>query len=155
MLHPCAQAQPGLLTCENHGKLRRLLGPHYVVQLVEVLIENLAIQKKKSAEGLILGGGRNLSLNGKVGQEFGYLPLAHVARVPLLMKEDKTPDPTDVGIFGANTVVFGPDPVRNLVEELWWFMIGHVVPPGEECFLMSRADGCVKKILLLDEENIR
>lgn len=91
--------------------------------LLERLTENLAIEEKDGAEGLILGRGGDIPLDGQVGQERFQLGDAHLPGMALAVEEDESPDPIDVGIFRPDAVMQDADPIPHLVEQP-----GHVRP---------------------------
>lgn len=62
----------------------------FVRKLVEVTRKAGAIQC------LILRGCRYLTFNGQMGEEATNLPSPHLARVPVMVKTQKTPYPTGV-----------------------------------------------------------
>ena len=66
-------------------------------------------------EGLVLGGWRDIN-HGQVGEESFDLGNSHVFGVPLVMKEDETFDPGDVGFLGANGIPLAADNVTGSVE---------------------------------------
>jgi hypothetical protein len=55
----------------------------------------------------------------------------------LSMKEDEFPDPSDVGLLSANTVVFEPDDLPDLVQEF-------DLPGGPQFGLYSCGVHCAK-----------
>jgi hypothetical protein len=71
---------------------RGLLCSFKVVQPIKVLAEDLPVEKDQRAEGLVLGGGGNLSLDGKMVQELrgkNILPLPIPAGVLILSLQGK------------------------------------------------------------------
>jgi hypothetical protein len=42
---------------------------------------------------------------------------SHLPGVTFIVEQDVAPGPTDVGLFGANRVVFDPDDITHLVEQ--------------------------------------
>lgn len=67
-------------------------------------------------------------MDGEMGQEGRDLLLPHVARMPFMVKENESADPSHVGIFGTDTVMLGSDLMANLVEKLRRLRIYQVVP---------------------------
>jgi hypothetical protein len=67
---------------------------------------------------LILGGGGDAPLNGKMAQESGDFFFAHLSRMPFLVEEDVAPDPIQVGLLGADAVTFDPQMPADAVEQL-------------------------------------
>ena len=85
----------------------------------QVLFEHVAIEEQQGAERLVLCGGSDVLLHGQVGEEGFDFRDAHVARVLFMVEQDVAPDPADVGLFGADRVVFEADGVADLVEEFF------------------------------------
>ena len=51
-----------------------------------------------------------------MSEKSGNFRFSHFAGMLFIMKEDKASNPIDVSLFGANTEVFTPDDISNLVE---------------------------------------
>lgn len=51
---------------------------------------------------------------GEEGLDFGS---AHLGWVALVVEEDEAANPGDVGLFGADGIVFEPNSVTNLIEQ--------------------------------------
>lgn len=56
-----------------------------------------------------------------MAQKGSYLGLGHLSRMALSTKKDEFLDPSDVGLLSANTVVFQPDDLSDLVQEFHLF----------------------------------
>jgi hypothetical protein len=83
---------------------------------VEGAVEDLAVEEEEGAEGLVLGGGGDVVIDGEVGEEGLDLGGAHIGGVFFAVKEDEAYDPVDVGLFGAEGVVFEAEFVSHLIE---------------------------------------
>ncbi len=83
------------------------------------------VQEEDGGEGLVLGGGGDVALGGKMGEEGLNVGCAHFGRVAFVAEEDEAANPVYVGFFGAVGVVFGAQGVADLVQELFlgyaWF----------------------------------
>ena len=103
----------------HHGrKPRRALGADEILELRERLLEDVAVEKEKGAESLVLRGSGDM-VPDREGREEGVdLGLSHFGGVPLVVKEDEALDPADVGLFGAQGVVARADGDAHAVEEL-------------------------------------
>jgi len=88
--------------------------------------EYVTIEKEQGAVGLVLGRRGDLSIHGQMGEKGFDFRRAHVARMTLVVEENETFDPIDVGFFGADGVVLESDGVSYLVEYLLWGM-AHVI----------------------------
>ena len=64
----------------------------------------------------ILRGSSHVALYGRVGQELLDLLFTHLLGVPLVMEQNVAPNPVDVGLLGADAVVFEADFCANLIE---------------------------------------
>lgn len=76
-------------------------GPDEVVEGAEFLFEDFPVEKDQGAEGLILGRGADLPFAGEHRKELGDLGRAHLARVPAIVKEDESNDPSPIRRFRA------------------------------------------------------
>jgi len=54
------------------------------------------------------------------------LVLSHIFRVALVMEQNISLDPGDVGILSADGIVFEAKPIPDLLQELLWRFI-HVI----------------------------
>ena len=60
-----------------------------------------------------------MAVNGQRREKPADLGCAHLCRVPLVVEEDVTLDPRDVGFLGAATEVAGADGVADGIEQAW------------------------------------
>jgi hypothetical protein len=114
--------QPGEdATCFDRGKNDRQFGRTpdtlHSRDEIEFPVEDLLIEKKQGAQRLILGGSCHLSFNREVAEEGSNLRFAHFVGVALAMKEDEAPDPIDVGLLGADAIMFDPQVPADAVEQ--------------------------------------
>ena len=86
---------------EHGGKSVGAPGAHGVERELDLLEENLAVEEEQGAEGLVLGGGGDVLVDGQVGEEGFDLEAAHGSGVALVVEEDEAADPAQVGAFGA------------------------------------------------------
>jgi hypothetical protein len=77
---------------------RTVRSAHDVVEPREVLFQHLAVEEEQRAQGLVLGGGGDLAVDGQRGQELRYVGSAHLERVALAVKKDVPAGPRDVGL---------------------------------------------------------
>ena len=91
---------------EHDRKLRRARNALNVVDEIEFSVEHLLVEKEQRAESLILGGCSDIPFDRQMGEKSGDFLLAHFVRMPLAMKENVTANPIDVGLFGADGVMF-------------------------------------------------
>ena len=94
------------------------LGPDAVDGVVELLVEDRAIEEQQRAEGLILRRGGDMAFDGQMGEERLDLRAAHVLGVALAVVQDEAAHPIDVGLLGADRVVLGADRIAHLVQQL-------------------------------------
>ena len=106
-----------LVPRQHDGEVQGPLGPDDVVEPRKLDAEHLVVEKEQGAQGLVLGGGRDLVVNGERRQERGDLGGAHLGRVALAVKDDVPLDPVDVRLLGSAAVVAGADGLAHAVEE--------------------------------------
>src|SRR3954469_26047776 len=78
------------------------------VDQLQFPFEDLLIEKKQSAEGLILGRSADLAVDGKMGKKRGDFFFAHLGRVPFLVKENEAASPIQVGLLGPDGIALYP-----------------------------------------------
>ena len=66
-----------------------------------------------------MGGGGNFTFSSQMDNERADFIFAHLIWVALVVKEDKAPDPIDIGLFGTIRVMFGAKSVTDLFEQLF------------------------------------
>lgn len=102
---------------EDDRQMLRLFSPNNIRQRFQLLLQDFAVKKKNSAEGLALGRGGDVFVDGKVGEEGGNFGCAHVFGMALVMEEDEAFDPIVVSVFGAPGVMFKAHSIAELSEE--------------------------------------
>ena len=83
----------------------------------EGFVQHVVVHEQDGAEGLVLGGGADVSVDGQVGEElfdFGY---AHLGGMAFMVEEDKAFAPLHVRLFGADRVMFEADFGAQLVKQ--------------------------------------
>jgi hypothetical protein len=106
-----------LVPRQHDGEVQGPLGANDVVEPRKLDSEHLAVEEEQGAQSLVLGGGRDLAVNGERRQERGDFGGAHLSRVALAVEEDVPLDPVDVRLLGAAAVVAGADGFAHAVEE--------------------------------------
>ena len=81
--------RPDFCAGEYHRNFRRALNPLNVVDEVEFATEHLLIQKERCGKGLVLGGGGDLFVHGKMGEEGGDFVFAHFIGMALAVKKER------------------------------------------------------------------
>jgi hypothetical protein len=66
---------------------------------------------------LVLGGGGDIALHGKMSQKSRDLDLAHLCRMPFTVEQNEALDPIYVALLGAQAVMFAAQHVAYLVQE--------------------------------------
>ncbi len=92
----------GFVFGEDGGKALRAVSADGVNGVVQFFLEDFAIEEEDGGEGLVLGGGSDVFLDGEVGEEVLYFGRAHVFWVAFFVEEDVAGDPIDVGVFGSD-----------------------------------------------------
>jgi hypothetical protein len=91
---------------EDDRQMLGLFGPDDIRQGVEFLSQDFTVKKENSAEGLALGGGGDVFIDGQMSEEGGDFRSAHVFGVTLVVEKDEAFDPIVVRVFGAPGVMF-------------------------------------------------
>jgi hypothetical protein len=94
---------------QHRGEVMGTLGPLEADQRGDVEPEDAPVQEDKGAEGLVLGGGRRVPLDGEVVEEGGDVGGAELARVAAIVEGDVGADPVDVRLLGARRIVQAAD----------------------------------------------
>ena len=106
-----------LAAVEDGRKPFGSLGAGDVLQDQILATENLLIEEYEGVEGLVLGRGGDLALDGEVAQEGDDLRLAHFVGMALAVKQDVALGPFEVGLLGADAVVLAADEVAHLPQQ--------------------------------------
>jgi len=88
----------------------------------------MAIEEEERAEGLVLGGSRDMLLCGEVREKSLDFRGAHFGGVALAVKEDEAAHPLDIGLLGAVGIVPSAKGLTHLVEEFGFAGRGHRFP---------------------------
>ena len=83
-------------------------------------LQDLLLEKQQGREGLVLGGGADVAVDGQVGQELVDLGGPHRGRVADAVEEDEAPDPADVGVLGPGAVVPEADGLADAIQQARW-----------------------------------
>ncbi len=102
---------------EDDGQMFGFLGAKGVDGASEFLAQDFPVEKEQGGEGLVLGGGGHVLLNGQVGEEGFNLRDAHLFGVAFVVEKDEAFDPIDIGFFGAEGVVFEAEGVAHLIQQ--------------------------------------
>jgi len=107
-----------LAAVEDGGEALRALCAGDVVQGQLLTPEDQPVEKHQGVEGLVLGCGGNLAVDGEVIVEGDDLRLAHLPGVALAVEEDVAFGPFEIGLLGSDTVMLAPDEIAHLAEQL-------------------------------------
>jgi hypothetical protein len=102
---------------EDGGEAFGASGADGVDRLFEGFAEHGSEEEEDGAEGLVLGGGGDLAVDGKVGEEGGDVGGGEISWEAAAVEEDEAPDPAEVADFGAEGVVFPAEDEAGLVED--------------------------------------
>jgi len=80
-------------------------------------VEHLTVEKEDRGEGLSLGGGRDIPVDGELREELVDLFGSHSRGVGLVVEADVAADPLNVRLLGSDRVVTNPNGVAQLVEK--------------------------------------
>ena len=85
-------------------------------------MKNVAVEEKQSSEGLVLGAGGDVTVDGQMGEESFDLGGAHVDGVAeafrSLVEADVLLNPAEVALFGAEGEAANAEGLTDLFEEL-------------------------------------
>lgn len=107
-----------LVAREDDGQAFGSLGTHRV-DIAEVLMKNITIEKENGAEGLVLGRSSDVFVQSEMGQELFDFGCAHLTRMAFVMKKNRAFDPIHVSFFSAEGIVFDADGSLDLVEQFF------------------------------------
>ena len=108
-----------LVAAENDREVSRPLGPDDVIEPGQILMQNVPVEKQKSAERLVLGRGGDPALDRQGAQKPRDLSGTHLGGMALAVEEDVAADPADVRLLGAATAVAKADGLAHAVEKPW------------------------------------
>jgi len=77
--------------------------------------QDVVVEEEDGGEGLVLGGGGDVFVNGEVGEEGFDFGRVHFGGVAFVVKEDEAFYPGDVGFLGTEGVVLGAEDIAYLV----------------------------------------
>ncbi len=76
-----------------------------------------------------------MSIAGEMSEKFRYLRLRHLAGMTFIVKQDETPNPFRIALFGPNTKMFPANNVSDLIEQFPLvrdgsrrYVLGHLPP---------------------------
>jgi hypothetical protein len=103
---------------EDNRQPFRTFGADHAFNQARLDLEHISIKEEQCGERLILGGGRNVPVNGQMREKGVDLGGAHLQRVTFVVEEDEALDPIDVGVLGADAVVTNAAGLADPVEQL-------------------------------------
>lgn len=96
----------------------------------EGLVEDVPIEVEDCAEGLVLGGGGDVFIDGEVGEEEFQVLWPHVDGVAFAVEEDEAADPAQVSLLGLVGVVHAAERFAGALEQRF---LGHGPPLSATC----------------------
>src|SRR5688500_1802173 len=123
--------QADLVAREHNGEAAGPVGADDAVNDAGRRLQNLFVEKEKSGEGLVLGGGADMAVNGQVREEPSDLRRSHFIGMALVVEQDEAPGPGNVnpltltlspeyrgeGTTGTDAVVPQPAGMANAVQQ--------------------------------------
>ena len=82
---------------------------------LQFFVQHFAVEEQQGAEGLLLRGSGHIFVHGQVGEKGFDFGGAHVVGMALVMEQDETCDPADVGLLGADGVVLEAQGVADMI----------------------------------------
>ncbi len=109
----------GLGPSEDDRQFGRAADAFDVGDEFELSLEDVAVEKEERAEGLILSGGGDGTIDGEMAQEGSDFAFTHHVRMAFAMEEDEAANPIEVSLLGAQAVVLHAQMPADTVEEFW------------------------------------
>jgi hypothetical protein len=106
-----------LVTRQDHWQPLWAGGPHHAGDAAGIDLEDFLVQEEDGTEGLVLGRGADVALDGQVRQEAVDLGRAHLQRVPIAVEEDEAAHPGNVGLLGAQAAMAQPNGGAQPIQE--------------------------------------
>jgi hypothetical protein len=106
----------GLGASEDDGQFGRTADALDPGDVLELSIEDLLVEKKEGAKGLVLGGGGDATFDSEMAKEEGDLGFAHLFGVPLAVEEDEAANPIEVSLLGPNAVMLNAQMPADAVQ---------------------------------------
>ena len=90
--------------------------------------EHIAVEEQQGAEGLVLGGGRDLLLHREVRQKGLDVRGSHVLGMALIVEENVSFDPGDIGLLCMKRVMLQADGIAHVVKPVSWDGVPWLTP---------------------------
>jgi len=87
------------------------------------MIEHLLVEEQDGRQCLVPRGSGHPFGHRKIRQECRYLFLAHLVRMALVVKQDVTADPLDIGLLGSQAVMPDSNGFPDAVKQTRLFHI--------------------------------
>ncbi len=107
-----------LVFAQDCGQVLGLAGTNDIFNPRGIDLKDVAVEEEDGAQRLTLGGGSDVLLYGKVGEEAIDLVGFELFRMTAGVGEESA-DPSEVCLFGADGVVADADRGTHAVEEFW------------------------------------
>lgn len=111
-----------LLFREHGGQAEGTLGADELEGSIETFLQDVAEKENQSVQCLVLGGRGDLLADGEVGEEGRDLRLGEPLGRERGLECQKASDPIDVGLLGADGIMFTANDGVETVEAIlsWW-----------------------------------
>lgn len=140
MLHAAQDGEdgPNFVGTQHDRQTARLSRTHQIGKARHLLLKHVPVEKYDRIQGLILGRRGNVRLDRQMVEERRDLGGAHRGRMPLLVKQDESPHPLDVGFFRSGTSMAEAErlaepiekPGRGAVRRRGMYRLGRPCPAG-------------------------
>ena len=115
------QDRTGLLAGEHDRQPPGAAGAFHLLEIRQLELEDLTVEKEQGVERLVLGGGGDIAFHGQVGQKGTNLVGSHGLRVAFAVKKDEAFHPIQIGLLGAEAVAFKTEDPTHLLQERYRF----------------------------------
>jgi hypothetical protein len=141
--------------CHDNGDVDLLVGANSIDALLKRMVEDALVKEDQGIHRLVLGGGRDVCVDGEVSQERFDLGFGgeKVLTGPHSVETDKPHDPIYVGSLGVNGVVVQTEYLSDLIEEFWlltFCRVRHIKPRNDSpiSLIIGVGQNCPKTRLL-------
>ena len=106
-----------LCACKDDGDMLRLLGAFDLVNVRQIYLEHLTIEKQESRGRYLLSRCRHMAFHCQVRQIGANLHNAHIFGVAFVVKENELANIIEIGLFRLEAIMFEAQNLAHLIEQ--------------------------------------